>query len=427
VGGAFRFLHLADLHLETSFGGRPATRERLRRATREAFEAAVELALRERLHAVLAAGDLFDDELLSPRTELWFVRQVRRLAEAGVWFLAACGNHDPGGDGFRMARIGLGGSSRAASEAWPARVHLFRRAEPESVTVTDLAGASVGIVIGAGHPSEREGANLAARFPRLEGALPVVGCLHTQIDTAAGAERHERYAPSARADYERLGYAYFALGHVHQPGRAFEGLPVYYAGNLQGRNPREQGPRGGYLVESRAGAASEPRFVRLAPVRWARLSAPALPAEGSLAALAEALGRGIAHARESEREELALVVELAGETQLARRLRSEDERAALEEELIAGTGALDVQLRDAGLSLPLDRARLRSAPSVLGSALELLEQVARDDALLLELAPESLARAPREDAARLAHLRGLLAGAGEELVQRFLPDREARA
>jgi DNA repair exonuclease SbcCD nuclease subunit len=428
VPGAFRFLHLADLHLETSFGGRPATRDRLRRATREAFEAAVELALRERLHAVLVAGDLFDDELLSPRTELWFVRQVRRLAEAGVWFLAACGNHDPGGDGFRMARIGLAAPAGSLPEPWRARVHLFLRAEPERVTVTDGAGAAVGVVVGAGHATDREPANLAARFPRAGGPLPVVGCLHTQIDTAAGAERHERYAPSSRADYERLGYAYFALGHVHQPGRAVEGLPVYYAGNLQGRSPRETGPRGGYLVEARAGAASEPRFVRLAPLRWARLSAAPPPPDGSLAALAEALGRRIAKERESEREELAVVVELAGETPLARRLRSEDERAALEEDLAAGTGALEVQLRDAGLALPVDRALLRAAPSVLQTALELAERAARDDALLRELAPDPLARGPRDDPARLAHLRGLLPGLPEDLVARFLPDprREAR-
>jgi DNA repair exonuclease SbcCD nuclease subunit len=29
----FRFLHLADLHLETRFGGGPDTRKRLRQAT----------------------------------------------------------------------------------------------------------------------------------------------------------------------------------------------------------------------------------------------------------------------------------------------------------------------------------------------------------------------------------------------------------
>ena len=418
---AFRFLHLADLHLETSFGGRPTTRERLRRATREAFEAAVALAVREKLHAVVVAGDLFDDGLLSLRTELWLERQVRRLCEAGVWFLAACGNHDPGGEGYRMIQTGLA-SSGGAAEAWRSRVHLFLAPEPQEVAVTDGSGSAVGIVVGAGHPTEREPANLAARFPRLDTRLPVVGCLHTQIDSAGGAERHERYAPSTRADYERLGYSYFALGHVHQRGQAVDGLPVYYAGNLQGRNPRESGAKGGWQVEAHPGASSEPRFVRLGPVRWARLRVATLPAEVSVATLVDALGRRIAAERESPGEELAVVVELSGETPLARRLRAEDERTALEDDLAAGTGALEVQLRDEGLSLPVDRELLSGSPSVIASALELVDRAAHDDALLLSLAPEPLARDPRDEAGRLAHLRQLLSGLPEELAQRFLPD-----
>src|SRR5262245_21949342 len=175
----FRFLHLADLHLETGFGGREPTRARLRRATHEAFEAAVALAIRERLHAVIVAGDLFDDELLSLRSELWLARQVRRLLDAGVWFLAACGNHDPGGPGFRMARLGL---ERVDGRDARGRVHLFLGPEPVPVAVEDRDGSPVGIVVGAGHATDREPANLAAAFPTLDARVPVVGCLHTQID-----------------------------------------------------------------------------------------------------------------------------------------------------------------------------------------------------------------------------------------------------
>jgi DNA repair exonuclease SbcCD nuclease subunit len=415
----FRFLHLADLHLETSFGGRPATRERLRAATREAFAKAVDLAIRERLHAVLVAGDLFDDPLLSVRSEAWLVQQARRLAEAGVWLLAACGNHDPGGEHFRAAGLGL---ARGA-EAWRSRVHLFLGPEPATVEVTDASGAPVGIVVGAGHPTEREAANLAARFPRLDARLPVVGLLHTQIDTAAGAEGHDRYAPSTRADYERLGYAYFALGHVHQRGQPFPGLPAFYAGNLQGRNARETGPKGGLVAEAHAGAAAaEPRFVRLAPVRWARVRVETLPAEVSAAAFVDALGRRIAQERESAHEEMAITVEVAGETPLARRLRSEQERSEVEDDLAAGTGALEVRLRDAGLALPLDRSLLRESPSVFAEALALLESAASDDRLLLSLAPEPLARALPDEDARLAHLRALLSGLPDELALRFLPE-----
>jgi DNA repair exonuclease SbcCD nuclease subunit len=407
----FRFLHLADLHLETTFSGRSAPRERLRRATREAFEAAVELALRERLHAVLVAGDLFDDELLSPRTELWLTEQVRRLVEAGTWFVAACGNHDPGGEALRMAGLGFAGHPR---------VRIFREPQAETVEITEPGGAVVAIVVGAGHATGGEPANLAERFPRRRGRLPFVGCLHTQIDTATGAERHQRRAPSTRADYERLDYAYFALGHVHQTGCPFEGLPAYYAGNLQGRHPRETGAKGGLLVEARAGAAAEPRFVRLAPVRWARLAVRSPPGGSGMHALVDALGPRIAAEREHPNEELAVVVELAGETPLARRLGSEEERAALEEALAAGTGALEVQIRDAGLSLPVDREALRASPSAAATALELLERAAADDPPRLGLAPH-----PHDDAARLAQLRELLAGLPEELIQRFLPDPRA--
>ena len=77
----FRFLHLADLHLETRFGGAEATRDRLRVAILEAFDAAVDLALERELDAVLIAGDAFDDPLLSRRTELAFVRGVLSLPE----------------------------------------------------------------------------------------------------------------------------------------------------------------------------------------------------------------------------------------------------------------------------------------------------------------------------------------------------------
>jgi exonuclease SbcD len=418
---AFRFLHLADLHLETSFGGRPETRDRLRRATRDAFERGVELALRERLHAVLVAGDLFDDGLLSLRTEAWLVRQVRRLADAGIWFLAACGNHDPGAPAQRMARLAAGDGS----PAWRAHVRVFSGPEPTPVEVGDAHGRAVAVVVGAGHPSESCAENLAQRFPDLPPRLPVVGLLHTQVDGAQGAERHERYAPSTRADYEaRRGYAYWALGHVHQAGRALEGLPVFYAGNLQGRNPRESGPKGGYLVEAHAGLAAEPRFVRLGPVRWVRVPIE-VAAGDSATALVDALGRRIAHERESEGEEIAVVLELSGETALGARLRAEDERRALEEDLAAGTGALEVQLRDAGLRPPIDRQKLREAPSVLAEALRLLERAAQDEALLLSFAPETLAQALPGAAPRPEALRELLAGLEPELVQRFLPDAPA--
>jgi DNA repair exonuclease SbcCD nuclease subunit len=409
----FRFLHLADLHLETSFGGRPSTRERLRHAALEAFVNAVDYAIEHRLHAVLAAGDLYDDPLLSVQTELAIQRQVQRLDEAGVWFLAVCGNHDPGGSRHRSIRLGL--ETDAAGERRE-RAFVFRDRDPQRVTVTDPDGLPVGVVIGAGHPSDAESENLAANFPTVSTDLPLVGLLHTHVESTPTASQHDRYAPSGQRDFERAAYSYWALGHIHSRQCAVPGQPVHYAGNLQGRNPRETGEKGGLVVECEAGAAAEPTFVRFAPVRWERMRADRLAdcatPHALVARLAEAIGDF-----KAKSDELVVRIELAGETPLAPQLRRREAREALAEELEAMTGALEIQLRDAGVMRPIDRDALRESPSAIARALELIERAQSDDALLEELAPEELAAAV-DPIDRGAYLRGLLADLPEELIER---------
>ncbi len=104
-------------------------------------------------------------------------------------------------------------------------------------------------------------------------------------------------------------------------------LPVYYAGNLQGRHSRETGEKGALVVEAHARAPAEPRFVRFGPLRWARLRVENLPAEGSLSALVDHLAGRIAAERRGDFEELAICLELAGATPHARALRSPEERS----------------------------------------------------------------------------------------------------
>jgi exonuclease SbcD len=421
---AFRFLHLADLHLDTNFGGRPETRERLRAATREAFERAVDYAIEQRLDAVLAAGDLYDDPILSLKTELWLVAQVERLASEGIWFLACCGNHDPGASHLRAAKLGVEAPSPEAAD-WRRRVHLFRRPVPEAVRVTDRDGNAVGIVVGAGHASETEAGNLAAAFPGVDETLPVVGLLHTHVATAHASEGHDRYAPSTAADYERLAYSYWALGHIHIRQQAVGELPVFYAGNLQGRNPREIGEKGGYVVEAHPRAAAEPAFVPFAPVRWERLGIDALPDSNALAVLVEDLARRIDAIRESTAGELAVRVELSGPSPSARALRDADERRQIEDALMARTGALEVQLRADRVSQATDSAALRESPTVVSKALELIEAAGADPELLDSLAPAELATALAPGAERHAYLGALLDGLSEEIIQRSVAGDDA--
>jgi DNA repair exonuclease SbcCD nuclease subunit len=417
----FRFLHLADCHLETSFGGRPATRERLREATWEAFERAVDHAIENRLDAVLVAGDLYDDPLLSTRTELWLVRQIRRLAEAGIWFLHACGNHDPGGPRHRAAGLGIEADEQTSADDWRRRVHCFRESTPRSVSVSDAEGRPVGVVVGAGHPTEWVGENLATRFRAVPSELPRVGLLHTQVETARTAETHDRYAPSARGDYERLDYNYWALGHVHLRQQAFDGLPAYYAGNLQGRHFRETGAKGAYVVEAGVHGPALPSFLPLAPLRFEQRRFEVPPHCESAAALTDALGRFVDALGDGSAAELAVRLDLVGATPLATRLGHAEEREQIARELEVRTGAREIQLRNGGVSRPVDLAELRRSPTVLARALELIEAAQSDDELLRELAPEPLAHdlAPGQ---AVAYLRELLQGLPDELVQRSLEE-----
>ncbi len=58
-------------------------RTRLQEAGREAFARLVDLAIREKVHALLIAGDLFDNDWLTIATERLLTEELRRAVDAG--------------------------------------------------------------------------------------------------------------------------------------------------------------------------------------------------------------------------------------------------------------------------------------------------------------------------------------------------------
>ncbi|MDA6365974.1 hypothetical protein OSK45_29385, partial [Escherichia coli] len=75
------------------------------------------------------------------------------------------------------------------------------------------------------------------------------------------------YAPFRINDLLGKDFDYWALGHIHKREIIISEPPVIYPGNIQGRNRKETGPKGCYLVElDRSGAKTE--FLEAAPVIW---------------------------------------------------------------------------------------------------------------------------------------------------------------
>ena len=400
-----RILHLADAHLDTPFYGREESlRQQLRHATWQAFSAAVDHAIDREVHGLLIAGDLFDNDLLSFATERFLLEQMVRLHDAGIPVFYATGNHDPGRANYRAHQLN-----------WPDNVRLFRGGSPETVPI-----GTEGWLTAAGHSTHNVDKNLASEYGAARDDRPHVAMLHTQVMSAREADRHDRYAPCSYDNLAAPGFDYWALGHVHLRQRVFDDLPAWYAGNLQGRHPRETGPKGALYVEIEKGGVTEPEFLPLAPIVWNSVEVDCPPHAVTFDDLAGAVAAAATEKLQLDDGCKHFVrVDLAGESALARELSNEDDVHELEKALVAALDVAWLEVRPRGIVRPVDLDAYRGSPTVLGQALALIEQAWTDDTLIETLRPSNLVLA-RDD--ERAYLRTLLEGAEREIAGLLVPE-----
>lgn len=259
-----RFLHAADLHLDTAPSGLrsypPVVAEALRDASLHALDRLVDVAIQLGVGCVVLAGDIYEGAQRGTRAQLRFRDALERLDAAGVRTFVAHGNHDPVEEGWSAIR------------SWPAGVTVFSPGEPETVVLMD--GDHPIAVQGVSYGRRAERRNLARSFLPVPQEAFGIGVLHTDVGALGGD-----HAPCTLADLEevgaRCGIGYWALGHVHTR-RVLRGPDpwVVYPGNTQGRHPSasELGAKGAVVVEVRDGRASEPEFVPLDAVRFVEVT-----------------------------------------------------------------------------------------------------------------------------------------------------------
>ncbi len=410
-----RFVHVADVHLDTSFAGRSsAVRGRLREASRQALSRAVDLAIREDADAFLIAGDLFDGSRLSFATERFLLGEMRRLEEHHVTVVYATGNHDPGSSSVGPRPLD-----------WPGNVHLAADDTPKRIRIDRVDTGTVGYVTAIGHVDERETRDLSRLLPRPEGELPEVALLHTQVHSSTGAEHHHAYAPSDLSALTRAGFDFWALGHVHQHQTLTEDPPVVYAGSLIGRTHTDTGERGAVLVDITNRDAAAVSFRALAPVRWETLVLDHLQDADSLDRLERVVEAAWSAHREGEAfaadVEWMVRVQLVGPCPLWRELQTEENLAVLAAELTDLLGVLDVTVLADRVHpvIPVEEHRLRA--DVLGAALRLSDAVRRGEKRLGSVEPSDLVGLTSDDRAVLdAYVRELVADADGEIAAHLL-------
>ncbi|CAI2717383.1 metallophosphoesterase family protein [Nitrospina watsonii] len=254
----FRFIHCSDLHIDSPFknldGVDAAMRDRLRAATQQAFANIVTLALKEKVDAVIIAGDVFDGEDKSLQAQFRFKRELERLTGAGIPAFIAHGNHDPL-------------SSWSETLNWPAGVHVFPGNAVASIPV-EREGQVVATIYGISYAKKEVLDNLVPLFSKIDPAVPAVGVLHTNV---GGDKNHDNYAPCKLEDLRGVAVDYWALGHIHAPQVLRDAHPaVVYSGNPQARHFKEGGEKGCYLVTLAKGQAPDIVFHAVDTVRYVR-------------------------------------------------------------------------------------------------------------------------------------------------------------
>ena len=275
-----KFLHAADLHIDSPLRGLSAYEgapvAEMRGATRRAVENLVEAAISNKVDVVVVAGDVFDGDWKDYGTGLFWVAQLSRLDEAGIPVVFVAGNHDAASEVGRRLRL-------------PANVSQLSAAKPETKRFDHLDFA----VIGQSYATRSVTSDLAATYPPADPGLFTIGLLHTSLDGRPG---HASYAPTTLDVLRSRGYQYWALGHVHQHEDICRDPWVTFSGNLQGRHARETGAKGATLVTVEGNEVTLVEPLPLDVVRWQECAVDAskcVDLEGVLSAVSTSLDAAV--------------------------------------------------------------------------------------------------------------------------------------
>jgi exonuclease SbcD len=386
----FRFIHVADIHLDSplrkleQYEGAPV--EALRGATRRALENLVDLAVSQSTDFILIAGDLYDGDWQDYNTGLFFISRLAELRKTGIKVFLVTGNHDAASRMTKSLRL-------------PENVHIFPTDHPATFTMEKLRVA----VHGQGFSTPAVKRNIAKDYPKALSGYFNIGMLHT---CATGRKGHEAYAPCDISDLISKGYDYWALGHVHQRETLSAEPPILFSGNIQGRHVRESGPKGCVLVQVDGNGRCAPQFFPLDVIRWARASVDISQAADPYEVIDQVCDHLTVLWEENGGIPLAVRIELTGSCRIHEELSSAPDHWINE----IRSAALDLGQGDIWLEKVKFLARPRQednsksiAHGPLGEMLSFFDEVAADPEQLesivapLRKLEKKLPRALRED------------------------------
>ncbi len=249
-----KFLHCADLHLDSPFKGLSSLPEglfqRLSESAFLSFKRLIDLAISEKVDFVIIAGDLYDSGNRSLKAQSFLKSCFVKLESHNINVYISHGNHDP--------RDG-----QWVDLDWPSNVHFFEGNRIQTIYF-EKEGKKKACLHGFSYETAAVTDNRTLDYPEKKDDLYHIGILHGQADGYSG---HSRYAPFLVSELLKKGYDYWALGHIHKRIDLSAEPPVRYSGNIQGRHSGETGEKGGYIVTLN-GTEAVSVFHATADIEW---------------------------------------------------------------------------------------------------------------------------------------------------------------
>lgn len=255
-GDMIRFIHTADLHLDSPFKGlkqlHPHLYEEIYQSTFRSFHSIVTQAVEQQVDFLLISGDIYDEENQSVKAQAYFRDEMGRLKAAGIPVFLSHGNHDFLGRETLKLQM-------------PDNVTIFGT-EPETRTIAAQSQEKVAVT-GFSYGTRWVKERMIRQYPeRSRDADFHIGMLHGYLESLHSLEGV--YAPFSLQELNDKRYDYWALGHIHKREVLQEHPPVVYSGNIQGRNPNETEAKGAYLVTLQKGLPPQLDFIPSSPIIW---------------------------------------------------------------------------------------------------------------------------------------------------------------
>ena len=254
MSSQFKFIHCADLHLDTPFKNIAfddrGLSARMVESSFTALDTIIDTAIKEDVDFIIFSGDIFDVEFCTPGSRNRFAKALER---SGRRCYIAYGNHD-----HRR--------KWEDSIPLPANAMVF----PETVTNIPFPGPDerMADVIGISHSVRNEPNDITTGISGSD--VFSIAVVHCDVDAVSEGKT---YAPCRLDSLLGKGIDYWALGHIHKRNVIHEYPHIVYPGNTQGRSPKETGEKGAYLVTVTDGRISEMRFFRTGPILWQEVGA----------------------------------------------------------------------------------------------------------------------------------------------------------